>query len=103
MSSNESAVSIRPSVLRTPPCKVCAPRVPGKLWGLATTSGAGAIHDCVRVVCTRDGMVAMSGRATSKVVSWHLSRDAAARARSEYRKKTNGARAFILHVDPMGV
>jgi hypothetical protein len=48
-------------------------------------------------------MVAMSGRATSKVVSWHLSRDAAARARSEYRKKTNGARAFILHVDPMGV
>lgn len=62
-------------------CGVCAEPVPGKTFALMVS---GKTHLC-------------AGRlVTSKVVSYHISGDAAQRARLAYGKKVPGARTYVL-------
>lgn len=64
-------------------CDKCAPDVPGKPFAVMQS---GKTHVCY------GGKVA-----TSRVVSWHASREAAARAASTYRRKVaKGARTYVL-------
>jgi hypothetical protein len=63
-------------------CTVCAPRVNGKPYALAT-AGPSGLHEC-------------SGRrVTSRVISWHVTYEAAYRARLAYRRKHANARVWI--------
>ena len=79
-----------PNELKKTVCAICAPRPATKLWGLATASnndGINAVHAC------NDGH-----RATSRVVSWHASREAANRARQAF-KRGRQARAYVMHAE----
>jgi hypothetical protein len=73
-------------------CAVCAPRVTGKHYAMMTTSaeaqGIKSWHVCVN-----------GTRPTSRVVSWHSTRDAAYRAAKAFHK-TYRARAYVINYTP---
>jgi hypothetical protein len=75
----------------TSTCGVCAPRVSGKSWALLTTSAeAGGVSAWHRCYSSTGNPV----NATSRVISWHVSREATMAARLAFRRAHKGARCY---------
>ena len=70
-------------------CPHCAPLVPGKTWALASRVSHNAWHYCA------------NGRpATTCVLSWHVSREAAHRARLAHRRIHKGCMVMVSPLAP---
>jgi len=66
------------------PCGVCAARIEGKTFALLTTSDNGSVHKCGKTTVT------------SRIISWHSTREAAWKARLAWRRVHKGARCYVM-------
>jgi hypothetical protein len=71
----------------TEPCGLCAARQAGKPWGIAKnmTRAQGNRHVCGATL------------SSAYILSWHSTREAAAKARLAYRREHRGARVWYVH------